>query len=82
MANLNPMQLLQLLKSNNPRMVVEQIIQQGYPNNPTMNQLLQLGQQGNVAEIENFARQFFAEQGKDYDVEKQRLMSAINQLGR
>jgi hypothetical protein len=82
MANLNPMQLLQLLKSNNPRMVVEQIIQQGYPNNPTMNQLLQLGQQGNVTEIENFARQFFTEQGKDYDVEKQRLMSAINQLGR
>jgi ethanolamine utilization cobalamin adenosyltransferase len=47
-----------------------------------MNQLLQLGQQGNVTEIENFARQFFVEQGKDYDVEKQRLMSAINQLGR
>ncbi len=82
MANLNPMQLLQLLKSNDPRTVVEQIIQQGYPNNPTMNQLLQLGQRGNVTEIENFARQFFAEQGKDYDVEKQRLMSAINQLGR
>lgn len=82
MANLNPMQLLQLLKSNNPRMVVEQIIQQGYSNNPTMIQLLQLGQQGNVTEIENFARQFFAEQGKDYDVEKQRFMSAINQLGR
>ena len=41
MANLNPMQLLLMLKNGNPQAVAEQIINQNFPNNPQMQQLLQ-----------------------------------------
>ena len=82
MATLNPMQLLQFLKGGDPRTVVEQIISQNYPNDPTMQQLLQLGQQGNVREIENFAKQYFARQGKSFEAELQNLMSTMGLIGK
>ena len=44
MAALNPMQLMMMLKNGNPRQVAYQIIQQKYPNDPQMQNLLRLGQ--------------------------------------
>lgn len=52
MANLNPMQLLLMLKNGNPQAVAEQIINQNFPNNPQMQQLLQMGKQGNTKGLE------------------------------
>lgn len=43
MAALNPMQLLSMLKGGNPQAVAEQIIQQNFPNDPTMQNILQMG---------------------------------------
>lgn len=77
MANLNPMQLLNLLRSGNPQAVVQQIIQQNYPNDPTMQQLLELGRQGNTQAINQFAQQFFARSGRDFQSEFKVFMDSL-----
>lgn len=40
MANLNPMQLMMMLKNGNPQQVAQQIIQSNFSNNPQMQQLI------------------------------------------
>lgn len=80
MANLNPIQLLNLLRSGNPQAVAQQIIQQNYPNDPTMQQLLELGRQGNVQALNQFAQQFFARSGRDFQSEFNSFMASLNQM--
>lgn len=80
MANLNPIQLLNLLQSGNPQAVAQQIIQQNYPNDPTMQQLLELGRQGNVQALNQFAQQFFARSGRDFQSEFNSFMASLNQM--
>lgn len=77
MANLNPMQLLNLLRSGNPQAVVQQIIQQNYPNDPTMQRLIELGRQGDTQAINQFAQQFFARNGRDFQSEFQTFMNSF-----
>ena len=80
MANLNPIQLLNLLRSGNPQAVAQQIIQQNYPNNPMMQQLLELGRQGNTQALNQFAQQFFARSGRDFQSEFNSFMVSLNQM--
>ena len=80
MASLNPIQLLNLLRSGNPQAVAQQIIQQNYPNDPTMQQLLELGRQGNVQALSQFAQQFFARSGRDFQSEFNSFMASLNQM--
>lgn len=80
METLNPMQLISLLRGGNPQQVVQKIIQTNYPNDPTMQQLLQYAQQGNTQAINQFAQQFFARNGRDFQSEYQSLMDTIKQL--
>lgn len=80
MANLNPIQLLNLLRNGNPQAVAQQIIQQNYPNDPTMQQLLELGRQGNVQALNQFAQQFFARSGRDFQSEFNSFMASLNQM--
>lgn len=80
MANLNPIQLLNLLRSGNPQAVAQQIIQQNYPNDPTMQQLLELGRQGNIQALNQFAQQFFARSGRDFQSEFNSFMASLNQM--
>lgn len=80
MANLDPIQLLNLLRSGNPQAVAQQIIQQNYPNDPTMQQLLELGRQGNVQALNQFAQQFFARRGRDFQSEFNSFMASLNQM--
>ena len=80
MANLNPIQLLNLLRSGNPQAVAQQIIQQNYPNDSTMQQLLELGRQGNVQALNQFAQQFFARSGRDFQSEFNSFMASLNQM--
>ena len=58
MANLNPLQLMAMLRGGNPQQIVQQIIQQNYPNNPMMQQLLNLGQQGDVQSYKKLPNKF------------------------
>ena len=76
MSILNPIQLMGLLKQNNPKAVCEQIIRQNYSNNPMMIQLLQMGQNNDIQGLEQFARQYLAQQGHDFD----RDMTELRQL--
>lgn len=80
MAALNPMQLISLLRGGNPQQVVQQIIQTNYPNDPTMQQLLQYAHQGNTQAINQFAQQYFARSGRDFQSEFKSLMDTVRQL--
>ncbi len=80
MAALNPMQIFSLLKNGNPQAAVQQIIQQNYPNDPSMQQLLELGRQGNTQAISQFAQQFFAQSGRDFQSEFKSFMDTLNRM--
>lgn len=80
MNGLNPIQLLGMLKSGNPQQVATQIIQQNFPNDPMMQNLLKMAQSGNEQGIQQFATQFFNSQGKDFNSELNNLMSAVKSM--
>lgn len=79
MANLNPLQLISMLRGGNPQQIAQQIIQQNYPNNPMMQQLLNLGQQGDVQSLQKIAQQICAQQGYNFETEMNNLMSMLGQ---
>lgn len=80
MANLNVFQLLSQIKNGNPRMVAEQIIQSNYANDPTMQNLLRMAQNGDKQGIEQFAIQYFNRQGRDFNAEMQNFMNTIQSM--
>ena len=80
MATLNPLTLLALLKNGNPQAVVHQIIQQNYANDPIMQQLLEMGKKGDYQSIEQFAQQFFAQSGRDFNQEMKSFMDMMKGL--
>ena len=77
MANLNPLQLIAMLKNSNPQQVAQQIIQENYPNNPMMQQLISLGQKGDTQSLQQIAQQICAQQGINFDSEMANLMDLI-----
>lgn len=77
MANLNPLQLVAMLKKSNPQQVAQQIIQENYPNNPMMQQLISLGQKGDTQSLQQIAQQICVQQGIDFDSEMANLMNLI-----
>ena len=80
MAGINPLQLLQQIKNGNPRVVAEQIIQTNYSNNPMMMNLLRMGQNGDVKGLEQFAKQYFEQLGRDFNTEMNNLFSTIQNM--
>ena len=63
----NPLMLIQMIKQGqNPQQLLMSVLQGQAGGNPM---LLRLIQNGNKAEIETFARNYFASQGKDFDKE-------------
>ena len=79
MSVLNPM-MLALLKQGDPRMVVQQIIQTNYPNDPMMRQLYQMGVNNDTQGLQQFARQFFSQQGRDFDTEYNNLLAQLKNM--
>lgn len=75
MANVNPMQLILMLKNGNPQTIATELIKQNFPNDPTMNSLLQMGQNGDTKGVEKFAKQYFGQQGKNFEQEMANFMS-------
>lgn len=55
METMNPMNLMMMLKQGNPRQVAMQIIQSNYPNDPRMNQLVQMADRGDVQGLQKIA---------------------------
>ena len=77
MANMNPMNLMMMLKQGNPRQVAMQIIQNNYPNDPRMNQLVQMAERGDIQSLQKVAEQVLGSQGKNISAEMSNLMQAI-----
>lgn len=74
MGNLNPSQLIMALKQNNPQFVVQQIINNNFPNDPTMQNLLQLGNKGDIDSLQKIAKQMLGQQGLDFEKELKNLV--------
>lgn len=47
-------------------------------NNPVINNLVKMAQEGNTQGVENFARNMFKEQGRDFDDEMKNLKNIIS----
>lgn len=77
MANLNPLMLLSLLKSGNPQSIAQQLFQNNFQSNPNMQSLMQLAQNGNSQGVEQFAKNYFQQIGKDYNTELNNLMQLV-----
>lgn len=80
MAAMNPMQLMMMLKNGNPREVATQIIQNNYPNDPNMQNLLRMGEQGDTQSLQRIAENMLGRQGKNFSAEMQNLMQTIQNM--
>ena len=66
--NVNPMQLIQLIRNgNNPQQLMMNIIQQQGQNNPILNNAMNLAQNGNVSGLQMIARNITRQKGLDFD---------------
>lgn len=77
MANLNPNLLMQTLKNGNPRQVAMSIIQQKYPNDPQMYQLIQMAERGDTQQLQKIAEQMLGQQGKSFTAEMNNLVQTL-----
>lgn len=68
--NINPMQLLQLIKNGkNPQQIIMNVLQQQGNNNPILQNAAGLAQNGNVSALETIARNLAQQRGLDFDTE-------------
>ena len=64
----NPLQFMSMLKSiKNPKEAVISMVKSN--NNPMIKNLVEMAEKGNTEGVENFARNIFKEQGRDFDKE-------------
>ena len=70
----NPLMLIQMIQSgSNPQQLLSQILEGQVGNNPIGANLLNMVKQNRTADIEQFARNYMASQGRDFDVEFKRF---------
>ena len=66
--NVNPMQLIQMIKGgSNPQQLIMNILRQQGNNNPIIQNAANLAQNGNTSALENLARNLAAQRGIDFD---------------
>lgn len=63
---------------NNPLQMIKNMILNKHINNPIFNQIIQKAQNGDTKGLEDFARNMYKEQGRNYDEEFNKF---INDLG-
>ena len=64
----NPMQFMNMLKGiKNPKEAVINMIKSN--NNPMLKNLIEMAENGNSKGVEDFARNLYAQQGRDFDKE-------------
>lgn len=75
---MNPIDMLKTFASGgrNPQEIAMQLV--GNNNNPMINNLVKMAQNGDYQGVENFARNMLKEQGRNFDDEMQQLQSIIN----
>ena len=68
MFNVNPLQLIQLIKGGqNPQQLLMGILNNQGRNNPILQNAGQLAQRGDISALEQVARNLAAQKGVDYD---------------
>lgn len=77
MANLNFLQMMSLISTKGPQAAAEEIIKTNYPNDPTMNQLLQMGYSGDTKGLEQIAQQYCQQNGRDFTAEMNSIMQML-----
>ena len=73
MNNNSIQQLRDFMKQGNPRQLVEKLVMNN--TNPMVKQLVQKAQNGDVQGVEEFARNIYKQQGRDFDKEFSDFMS-------
>lgn len=64
----NPMQFMNMLKGiKNPKQTVINMAKNS--NNPMLKNLVEMAEKGDMQGVENFARNIYKEQGRDFDKE-------------
>lgn len=77
--NVNPMQLIQLIKGgNNPQQLLMNILKQQGNNNPILQNAMNLAQNGNVSGLEMVARNLAQQRGLDFDKEFANFKKQLN----
>ena len=79
MVDMNPFELLKLIRTRGPQGAAE-ILAQNFPNNPMVNNLLQMGRQGNRQGLEQVAQQMFQQNGKDYATEMNAFLELMRSI--
>lgn len=70
MMNVNPLQLIQMIKNgSNPQQLIMSVLEQQGQNNPFYQNLINLAKGNNTVELEKIARNMLKERGLDYDKE-------------
>jgi hypothetical protein len=70
MYSVNPLMLIQMIKQGqNPQQLLMSILEGSAASNPVNANLLDMVKHNKTADIETFARNYFASQGKDFDTE-------------
>ena len=71
MMNVNPAKLIELIRNGkNPQQLMMHVLEdRAYANNPVMMNLLELAKENRTSEIEQVARNLYAERGLDFDSE-------------
>ena len=64
---MNPIQLIQMMKSGNPQQRMMEYMEQQLGNTPMGQNLLTLAREGKTQDIESFARNFCLSRGVDFD---------------
>ena len=77
-SNMNPFQMIQMLKGGNPQSFVFQMLEQNAQNNPFFANILQLAKSTKTNEIEQIAVNMCKEKGIDFNKE---FNSFKNNLG-
>ena len=73
--NVNPIQLIQMIKNgSNPQQLVMSLLRQGN-GNPILQNATNLMQGGNIAGLEMLARNLASQRGLDFDTEFNRFKS-------
>lgn len=72
----NPMQFISMLKSiKNPKEVVINMVKSN--NNPMIKNLVEMAEKGDTKGVQNFARNLYVQQGRDFDKEYSKFMEMM-----
>lgn len=77
---MNPMQLIAMLKNNNPKDVALQLIEQNFANDPLAKQLIDMGMSNNMAGLETLATDILSKRGMNFSKEMSALMEAVKNM--